>query len=122
MNRHSLPTNRSSSGRSSRTDPDRPGEDQKMSDHVALSTEMVESICARVDESPLPEQERTVIKATMRDYLRLGQAFIGVTVRISGDLQVPGAPIDNNAVERALKTAIRHRRNSLFYRTLHGVT
>jgi transposase len=47
-----------------------------MSDRVTLSTEMVESICARVDASPLPEQDRTVIKATMRDYLRLGQAFI----------------------------------------------
>ena len=35
-------------------------------------------------------------------------------------LKVPGAPIDNNAVERVLKMAIRHRRNSLFFRTLHG--
>ncbi len=35
-------------------------------------------------------------------------------------LQVPGTPIDNNAVERALKMAIRHRRNSLFFRTQHG--
>ena len=35
-------------------------------------------------------------------------------------LRVPGAPIDNNVCERALKMAIRHRRNSLFFRTLHG--
>ncbi len=35
-------------------------------------------------------------------------------------LRVPGAPIDNNVCEQALKMAIRHRRNSLFYRTLHG--
>ncbi len=35
-------------------------------------------------------------------------------------LRVPGAPIDNNIAERSLKMAIRHRRNSLFYRTLHG--
>jgi transposase len=47
-----------------------------MSDRVPLSTEMVESICARVDESPLPEHDRTLIKAVMRDYLRLGLAFI----------------------------------------------
>jgi len=47
-----------------------------MSDRIPLSAEMVESICARVDASPLPEQDRMVIKATMRDYLRLGQAFI----------------------------------------------
>jgi transposase len=35
-------------------------------------------------------------------------------------LRVPGAPIDNNITERALKVAIRHRKNSLFYRTLNG--
>jgi hypothetical protein len=35
-------------------------------------------------------------------------------------LRVPGAPLDNNTCERALKKAIRHRRNSLFYKTRHG--
>ncbi len=35
-------------------------------------------------------------------------------------LRVPGAPLDNNICERALKKAIRHRRNSLFYKTNHG--
>lgn len=35
-------------------------------------------------------------------------------------LRVPGAPLDNNIVEQALKMAIRNRKNSLFYRTLHG--
>ena len=35
-------------------------------------------------------------------------------------LRVPGAPLDNNICERALKMAICHRKNSLFYRTLHG--
>jgi hypothetical protein len=35
-------------------------------------------------------------------------------------LRVPGAPLDNNVCERALKKAIRHRRNSLFYKTCHG--
>lgn len=35
-------------------------------------------------------------------------------------LRVAGAPLDNNICERALKKAIRHRRNSLFYKTLHG--
>ena len=32
-------------------------------------------------------------------------------------LRVAGAPLDNNICERALKMAIRHRKNSLFYRT-----
>jgi hypothetical protein len=35
-------------------------------------------------------------------------------------LREPGAPLDNNICERALKKAIQHRKNSLFYRTLHG--
>ena len=35
-------------------------------------------------------------------------------------LRVAGAPLDNNLCERALKKAIRHRRNSLFYKTENG--
>jgi transposase len=35
-------------------------------------------------------------------------------------LQEPGAPLDNNLVERALKKAILHRKNSLFYKTING--
>ncbi len=35
-------------------------------------------------------------------------------------LRVPGAPLDNNICERALKKAILHRKNALFYKTLNG--
>jgi transposase len=35
-------------------------------------------------------------------------------------LAVAGAPLDNNICERALKKSIRHRKNSMFYKTLHG--
>ena len=35
-------------------------------------------------------------------------------------LQEAGAPLDNNLCERALKRAVLHRKNTLFYRTLHG--
>lgn len=35
-------------------------------------------------------------------------------------LREKGAPLDNNVCERALKRAILHRRNSLFYKTLNG--
>ena len=35
-------------------------------------------------------------------------------------LHEPGAPIDNNLAERALKLAIRQRKNSLFYATEHS--
>ena len=35
-------------------------------------------------------------------------------------LRQAGAPLDNNVVERALKRAVLHRKNALFYRTLNG--
>jgi len=35
-------------------------------------------------------------------------------------LREPGAPLDNNLCEQALKKAILHRKNSLFYKTKHG--
>jgi len=35
-------------------------------------------------------------------------------------LRVPKAPLDNNLCEQALKKAIFHRKNSLFYKTEHG--
>ena len=35
-------------------------------------------------------------------------------------LEKPGVPLDNNIVERALKKAILHRKNSLFYKTRKG--
>ena len=34
--------------------------------------------------------------------------------------RVPGAPLDNNVVERALKKAILHRKNALFFKTDRG--
>jgi hypothetical protein len=40
--------------------------------------------------------------------------------RLTRFLSVPGAPLDNNIVERALKTAILHRKNSMSFKTLHG--
>jgi transposase len=35
-------------------------------------------------------------------------------------LRVPGAPLDNNLCEQALKRAILHRKNALFYKTHRG--
>jgi transposase len=53
----------------------------------------------------------------------LGQAISYVLKHWEGltrFLHVPGAPLDNNICERALKKAIAHRKNSLFYKTHHG--
>ena len=35
-------------------------------------------------------------------------------------LREPGAPLDNNICERALKLVVLHRKNALFYRTMNG--
>jgi hypothetical protein len=35
-------------------------------------------------------------------------------------LRQQGAPLDNNLVERVLKKAVLHRKNALYYRTIHG--
>ena len=35
-------------------------------------------------------------------------------------LRHPGAPLDNNICERALKRAVLHRKNALSYRTMNG--
>src|SRR5208283_3228501 len=40
--------------------------------------------------------------------------------RLTLFLHQAGAPLDNNICERALKMAIRHRKNSLFYKTENG--
>jgi transposase len=53
----------------------------------------------------------------------LGQAINCMLKRwtpLTRFLSVPGAPLDNNAIERGLKMAILYRRNSLFYKTARG--
>jgi hypothetical protein len=40
--------------------------------------------------------------------------------RLTLFLQKPGSPLDNNLCERALKKAILHRKNAMFYKTQHG--
>jgi hypothetical protein len=53
----------------------------------------------------------------------LGQAFRYLLSRwekLTLFLRVPDAPIENNICERAMKMAIRHRKNSLFYRSSQG--
>jgi transposase len=41
-------------------------------------------------------------------------------VKLTRFLQGPGAPLDNNLCERALKLAILNRKNALFYKTQRG--
>ncbi|MFA6046608.1 MAG: transposase [Phycisphaerales bacterium] len=53
----------------------------------------------------------------------LGEAFaymLNHWYQLTQFTRVPGAPLENNFAERMLKMAIRHRKNSLFYKTLRG--
>ena len=53
----------------------------------------------------------------------LGQAFAYLLKRwetLTQFLRIPGAPLDSNTVERALKLCIRQRKNSLFHASPHG--
>lgn len=53
----------------------------------------------------------------------LGKAFnymLGNFDELTTFLRVAGAPIENNEVERALKRFVLLRKNSLFFKTLHG--
>jgi hypothetical protein len=54
---------------------------------------------------------------------RLGQALNYMLKRweaLTGFLRIPGAPLDNNLAEQALKLSVRYRNNSLFYKNQHG--
>jgi hypothetical protein len=54
---------------------------------------------------------------------RLGGAFEYLLKRwdaLTRFLEIPGAPLDNNTAERAIKMILRYRKNSLFYKNEHG--
>jgi hypothetical protein len=77
---------------------------------------------------PLLTELKSWMEAQFADRLvepngSLGKAFhylLNHWESLTRFLTVPGAPIDNNIVERALKLVIRQRRNSLFYRSAHS--
>src|SRR5918911_4683845 len=64
--------------------------------------------------------EQQFEERTVEPNSSLGKAFrylLGHWTTLTRFLAVAGAPIDNNTAERALKLAIRQRKNSVFYST-----
>jgi transposase len=60
------------------------------------------------------------MERTVEPNSSLGKAFHYLLTHwqtLTRFLEVPGAPLENNRAERALKLAIRQRKNSLFYKT-----
>jgi hypothetical protein len=96
---------------------------QEMSDEQRLQFHQSKS-------GPLMEKLKSWLKGQIREKKiepnsSMGQAFTYMLKRwdkLTRFLHIPGAPLDNNVCERSLKRAIQHRKNSLFYRTLHGAS
>jgi hypothetical protein len=101
--------------------------------HEAHCQEQTLSASQRLDyhqENSRPVMDK--LKAWMQQQLkdkqvepnsRLGGAFDYLLKRweaLTRFLHLPGAPLDNNAAERALKIILRYRKNSLFYANAHG--
>ncbi|MCP4968150.1 MAG: IS66 family transposase [bacterium] len=83
--------------------------------HQEHSAEIMEKLESWMEEQL--EQKRVEPNSS------LGAAFTYMLNRwdkLTLFLRKPGAPLDNNICERALKKAILHRKNSLFYKTEKG--
>jgi transposase len=100
---------------------DAQAKDQKLSDdarlalHQELSRPVMDTLHAWMNE----QFEQRKVEPNSG----LGQAINYMLKRwepLTRFLEVPGAPLDNNLSERALKMAILHRRNSMSYKTLNG--
>ncbi len=82
----------------------------------------------QTESAPLMEEVRASMAAEIaakriEPNSDLGQAFNYFLKRwdkFTLFLRKPGAPLDNNIAERALKMTIRSRKSSLFYRSLRG--
>lgn len=77
---------------------------------------------------PLLDELKTWLVKQVEDHLVEPNSSLGKAIgymqahweSLTRFLQVPGAPLDNNLVERALKLFIRGRKNSLFFATEHS--
>lgn len=90
-------------------------DEQRLEYHQRHSGPVMESLRDWMREQML---ERTVEPNSA-----LGKAFnylLGNYEELTTFLRVSGTPIDNNEVERALKRFVLLRKNSLFFKTLHG--
>ena len=88
---------------------------QRLAYHQEHSAEVMEELKAWMEQQIKDKQ--------VEPNSRLGGAFdylLKRWVALTRFLTVPGAPLDNNAAERALKMILRYRKNSLFYKNEHG--
>jgi transposase len=102
-------------------DHDEEARDQRMSPEARLAYHQAYS-------QPLMDELKVWLDKQLEDRLvepnsSLGQAITYMQNHwqtLTRFLSIPGAPLDNNLVERALKLFIRQRKNSLFYQNEHS--
>lgn len=89
--------------------------DQRLEFHVRHSKPIMDNL--------LPYLQKQFKEKLIEPNSHLGKAITYMTKRwekFTRFYTVPGAPIDNNMAERALKIPIRIRKSAMFYRTEHG--
>lgn len=87
----------------------------RLSYHQTKSQPLMETLHTYM--SGLLEQKQVEPNSTLGSALRYNLKHWS---KMTQFLRVAGAPLDNSEAERLLKKAIRHRRNSLFYKTGAG--
>ncbi|MBT6499404.1 MAG: IS66 family transposase [Deltaproteobacteria bacterium] len=89
--------------------------EQRLQYHQENSAELMEELEVWLDEQ--------IKQKNVEPNSSLGNAIyymLNHWEELTAFLRIPGAPLDNNICERALKKAILHRKNSLFYKSEHG--
>ena len=100
---------------------DKIAREQQMSTEQRLAFHQRES-------GPLMEELKKWMKEQLDEHKVEPNSILGKAIQYMQNhwpkltlfLEVAGAPLDSNIVERALKKAILHRKNALFYKTLNG--
>jgi hypothetical protein len=88
---------------------------QRLASHQAHSAPVMDALKGWMEQQFADQQ--------VEPNSRLGQALNYMLKRwqaLTGFLRIPGAPLDNNLAEQALKLSVRYRNNSLFYKNQHG--
>jgi transposase len=86
--------------------------DQRLTYHQENSTESMEELKALLDQHI--ELKMVEPNSSLGDAIYY---MLNHWENLTAFLRIPGAPLDNNICERALKKAILHRKNSLFFKS-----
>ncbi len=89
--------------------------EQRLKHHQENSAELMEELVSWMEEQI--EQKKVEPNSTFGNAIYY---MLNHWEELTTFLRIAGAPLDNNICERALKKAILHRKNSLFYKSEHG--